>query len=54
MATDTRPIVGLMLGDVTGIGAEIAVKMLATQDVQKLSCAGIPDAHAPVRGSRGQ
>ena len=32
MATDPRPIVGLMLGDVTGIGAEIAAKMLATQD----------------------
>jgi 4-hydroxy-L-threonine phosphate dehydrogenase PdxA len=32
MTTDTRPIVGLMLGDVTGIGAEIAAKMLAQQD----------------------
>jgi 4-hydroxythreonine-4-phosphate dehydrogenase len=35
--TDTRPVVGLMLGDVTGIGAEIAAKMLATQDVKKLA-----------------
>jgi len=34
MDTDTRPIVGLMLGDVTGIGAEIASKMLATEDVK--------------------
>jgi 4-hydroxythreonine-4-phosphate dehydrogenase len=34
MSADTRPVVGLMLGDVTGIGAEIAAKMLATQDVQ--------------------
>jgi 4-hydroxythreonine-4-phosphate dehydrogenase len=32
-SADTRPIVGLMLGDVTGIGAEIATKMLATQDL---------------------
>ncbi len=30
---DSRPIIGLMLGDVTGIGAEIATRMLATQDV---------------------
>ena len=35
MNADPRPVVGLMLGDVTGIGAEIATKMLATQDVQK-------------------
>jgi 4-hydroxythreonine-4-phosphate dehydrogenase len=33
VTADARPIVGLMLGDVTGIGAEIATKMLATQDV---------------------
>ena len=33
MTTDTRPIVGLMLGDVTGIGAEIAATMLAMQDL---------------------
>src|ERR1700704_827339 len=32
-----RPVVGLMLGDVTGIGAEIAAKMLATQDTQALA-----------------
>jgi hypothetical protein len=31
-ATDKLPIVGLMLGDVTRIGAEIAAKMLATPD----------------------
>jgi 4-phospho-D-threonate 3-dehydrogenase / 4-phospho-D-erythronate 3-dehydrogenase len=37
MTIDTRPVVGLMLGDVTGIGAEIAAKMLATQDVKKLA-----------------
>jgi len=37
MAPDTRPIVGLMLGDVTGIGAEIAAKMLATQDLKALA-----------------
>src|ERR1700730_869535 len=37
MATDTRPIVGLMLGDVTGIGAEIAAKMLATQEISSLA-----------------
>ena len=37
MNADTRPIVGLMLGDVTGIGAEIAAKMLATQDVSALA-----------------
>jgi 4-hydroxythreonine-4-phosphate dehydrogenase len=34
LTTDARPIVGLMLGDVTGIGAEIAAKMLATQDLE--------------------
>jgi len=34
LTTDARPIVGLMLGDVTGIGAEIAAKMLATQDLK--------------------
>src|SRR4030095_1370406 len=34
LTTDTRPIVGLMLGDVTGIGAEIATKMLATPDLE--------------------
>jgi 4-hydroxythreonine-4-phosphate dehydrogenase len=33
MPADSRPIVGLMLGDVTGIGAEVATRMLATQDV---------------------
>jgi 4-hydroxythreonine-4-phosphate dehydrogenase len=33
MDRDTRPVVGLMLGDVTGIGAEIATKMLATHDL---------------------
>ena len=37
MAPDTRPVVGLMLGDVTGIGAEIAAKMLATQDLKALA-----------------
>ena len=37
MTTDTRPVVGLMLGDVTGIGAEIAAKMLATQDLKALA-----------------
>jgi 4-hydroxythreonine-4-phosphate dehydrogenase len=37
MAADPRPIVGLMLGDVTGIGAEIVAKMLATQDVKALA-----------------
>jgi len=37
MAPDTRPVVGLMLGDVTGIGAEIAAKMLATQDMSTLA-----------------
>jgi 4-hydroxythreonine-4-phosphate dehydrogenase len=37
MTIDTRPVVGLMLGDVTGIGAEIAAKMLATQDVKQLA-----------------
>src|SRR5438045_8948279 len=31
------PIVGLMLGDVTGIGAEIAAKMLATQEPKALA-----------------
>src|SRR2546423_11950186 len=36
-STETRPVVGLMLGDVTGIGAEIAAKMLATQDVKSLA-----------------
>ena len=36
-STETRPVVGLMLGDVTGIGAEIAAKMLATQDVKRLA-----------------
>jgi 4-hydroxy-L-threonine phosphate dehydrogenase PdxA len=35
MTADTRPVVGLMLGDVTGIGAEIATKMLAAQDVTR-------------------
>lgn len=34
LTIDTRPIVGLMLGDVTGIGAEIATKMLATPDLE--------------------
>src|SRR4030095_15835408 len=34
LTPDTRPLVGLMLGDVTGIGAEIATKMLATQDLE--------------------
>src|SRR3954466_15028935 len=33
MTLDSRPVIGLMLGDVTGIGAEIVTKMLATQDV---------------------
>ena len=33
-APDPRPIVGLMLGDVTGIGAEIVTKMLAAQDLK--------------------
>jgi len=37
MTPDTRPVVGLMLGDVTGIGAEIATKMLATQDLNALA-----------------
>ena len=37
MTIDTRPVVGLMLGDVTGIGAEIAAKMLATQDARNLA-----------------
>jgi 4-hydroxythreonine-4-phosphate dehydrogenase len=37
MTIDPRPVVGLMLGDVTGIGAEIAARMLATQDVNKLA-----------------
>src|SRR5258708_5572029 len=36
-ATDKLPIVGLMLGDVTGIGAEIAAKMLATQDPKAIA-----------------
>ena len=36
-APDPRPIVGLMLGDVTGIGAEIVTKMLATQDWKALA-----------------
>jgi 4-hydroxy-L-threonine phosphate dehydrogenase PdxA len=35
--TDRRPVVGLMLGDVTGIGAEIAARMLATQDPNALA-----------------
>jgi 4-hydroxythreonine-4-phosphate dehydrogenase len=34
---DTRPVVGLMLGDVTGIGAEIATKMLAAQEPKALA-----------------
>jgi 4-hydroxy-L-threonine phosphate dehydrogenase PdxA len=34
MTLDSRPVIGLMLGDVTGIGAEIVTKMLATQDVK--------------------
>src|SRR3954462_11974853 len=33
MTLDSRPVIGLMLGDVTGIGAEIVTKMLATQDI---------------------
>jgi len=37
MTVDTRPVVGLMLGDVTGIGAEIAAKMLAAQEVKALA-----------------
>jgi 4-hydroxythreonine-4-phosphate dehydrogenase len=37
MAADTRPIVGLMLGDVTGIGAEIATRMLAAQELKALA-----------------
>jgi 4-hydroxy-L-threonine phosphate dehydrogenase PdxA len=37
MLTDTRPIVGLMLGDVTGIGAEIATKMLAAPELKALA-----------------
>jgi 4-hydroxythreonine-4-phosphate dehydrogenase len=37
MIADTRPVVGLMLGDVTGIGAEIATKMLAAQDVREIA-----------------
>jgi len=36
-ATGNRPIVGLMLGDVTGIGAEIAAKMLATEEPNALA-----------------
>lgn len=32
-----KPVVGLMLGDVTGIGAEIATKMLATENVGALA-----------------
>ena len=32
-----KPVVGLMLGDVTGIGAEIATKMLAHENVQALA-----------------
>ncbi len=37
MTADTRPVVGLMLGDVTGIGAEIATKMLAAPEVRALA-----------------
>jgi len=37
LTADIRPVVGLMLGDVTGIGAEIAAKMLATQDLKALA-----------------
>src|SRR5258706_15962611 len=37
MNADTRPIVGLMLGDVTGIGAEIATKMLAAQEARGIA-----------------
>jgi 4-hydroxythreonine-4-phosphate dehydrogenase len=37
MTADPRPVVGLMLGDVTGIGAEIATKMLATQEINALA-----------------
>ena len=37
LTTDSRPIVGLMLGDVTGIGAEIAAKMLAMQDLRNVA-----------------
>lgn len=37
MDLDQRPIVGLMLGDVTGIGAEIAAKMLVTQELKKIA-----------------
>jgi 4-hydroxy-L-threonine phosphate dehydrogenase PdxA len=31
------PVVGLMPGDVTGIGAEIAAKMLASEDVKAIA-----------------
>lgn len=34
---NNKPVVGLMLGDVTGIGAEIATKMLAHENVQALA-----------------
>src|SRR3954465_1249200 len=34
MTLDSRPVIGPLLGDVTGIGAEIVTKMLATQDVK--------------------
>jgi 4-hydroxythreonine-4-phosphate dehydrogenase len=37
MNADTRPIVGLMLGDVTGIGAEIATRMLAAPELKALA-----------------
>jgi 4-hydroxythreonine-4-phosphate dehydrogenase len=37
MNADTRPVVGLMLGDVTGIGAEIATRMLAAPELKALA-----------------
>ena len=37
MKASDKPIVGLMLGDVTGIGAEIAARMLATQPIDDLA-----------------
>jgi 4-hydroxythreonine-4-phosphate dehydrogenase len=37
VSVNEKPLVGLMLGDVTGIGAEIATKMLAHENVQALA-----------------
>lgn len=37
MSADTRPIVGLMLGDVTGVGAEIATRMLAAPELKAIA-----------------